>query len=746
MSNLRDPQPWPALLLLLVASWCGCAPSPASAPRSAKDAPPDSHARMVAALKEIQERTLIENPFFQTRSVAEEEAKLTALGADGPPPERFMLHALLSEDYRRLGQMTPAIRHIEAALELRAQHDVGLPANVQAPFLFEVGVTYLRLGETENCIHCRTGESCILPIRGGGVHQQRVGSRKAIEYFLQVLERDPQHLGAKWLLNIAAMTLGEHPDLVPEPHRLPPDAFTDQSGFPRFVDVAGEVGLRVVSCGGGTVAEDFNEDGLYDLLTSTWDPGGQIRLFLNDGKGKFVDGTEAAGLSGITGGINLVQADYDNDGDIDVFVTRGAWLDQAGRHPNSLLQNQGGGRFRDVTFDVGLGELWYPTPTAGWADYDLDGDLDLYVGHEGPPSQLYRNDGARGFTNVTEQAGVENRRFTKSVSWGDYNNDRRPDLYVSNLNGANRLYRNNGDGTFTDVAPDLGVVAPQYSFPTWFWDVNNDGRLDLFVGSYKVGVEYVAEDFFGLPHTTEQSCLYLGTEEGGFREAAAEFGLTRVMQPMGVNFGDLDNDGFLDFYLGTGYPNFEGLMPKLMFHNVGGRKFEEATFSGGFGHLQKGHGIAFVDLDNDGDQDVFINMGGAYPGDAFGEVLYENPGFGQRWLRLKLVGVQSNRSAIGARIRADVVEDGARRSIYKWVNSGGSFGCNSLEQQLGLGRATEIEALEIYWPRTDQTQRFEHVPVDGAIEIREDAAAYRRVELRHVPFHKSAAAASRATP
>ncbi len=171
-------------------------------------------------------------------------------------------------------------------------------------------------------------------------------------------------------------------------------------------------------------------------------------------------------------------------------------------------------------------------------------------------------------------------------------------------------------------------------------------------------------------------------------------------------------------------------MPNLMFHNRGGKGFDDVTFSGGFGHLQKGHGVAFADFDEDGDQDIFTKMGGAYPSDAYGSLLFENPGFGNRAVRVKLEGVRSNRSAIGARIRADIREGNALRSVYKWVNSGGSFGANPLEQHVGIGTADEIEALEIFWPTTGETQRFEHVPAGSRIEIREGEKTYRRRDAK----------------
>jgi len=168
-----------------------------------------------------------------------------------------------------------------------------------------------------------------------------------------------------------------------------------------------------------------------------------------------------------------------------------------------------------------------------------------------------------------------------------------------------------------------------------------------------------------------------------------------------------------------------------MYHNISGQRFQDVTYSGGFGNLQKGHAVAFADFDHDGDQDIFAQMGGAFPGDKFSDSLYENPGFDNHWLTIRLVGVRSNRSAIGARIRIDIMENGNRRSIFKHVNSGGSFGCNPFRQTIGLGQATSIERLEIYWPTTDLTQVFFPVEMDQFIQIVEDDD-----QFESLPFHR----------
>ena len=591
-------------------------------------------------------------------------------------------------------------------------------------FNYILGVCHLRIGEIANCAARHTSASCLLPLEGGAIHVDQDGSRSAIPYFERVLaERSPDdalHLGARWLMNIAYMTLGEHPEGVPTEHLIPPERFVSAVEFPRFKDIATELGLNTFDLCGSVVVEDFDGDGLLDLLHSTWDPERPLHFQHNEGDGTF---TERDAFGGIRGGLNMIHGDYDGDGDVDVLILRGAWMvGDAGRIPNSLLRNDGRGHFTDMTFRAGLGEAHYPSQTAAWADFDNDGDLDLFVGNESVPTrpfpcQLFRNEGDGTFVDVGGEAGVQNGGYTKSVTWGDYDGDRYPDLYVSNLGGENRLYHNEGDGTFTNVAPALGVDLPHASFPAWFWDYDNDGALDLYVSSYAENTSLgrlapVVASFLDLPHDAELPRLYRGDGAGGFENVAREQGLERMSLPMGANFGDLDNDGFLEFYLGTGYPFLDGLMPNVMYWNRRGENFVDISSAGGFAHLQKGHGIAFADLDNDGDQDVFEQMGGAFRGDGFGNVLFENPGFGNHWLKIELVGVRSNRSAIGARLRLEVVEDGTVRSVYRHVNGGGSFGGNPLTQHVGIGAAERVRVLEVYWPASDTTQRFEDLAAD----------------------------------
>jgi len=352
--------------------------------------------------------------------------------------------------------------------------------------------------------------------------------------------------------------------------------------------------------------------------------------------------------------------------------------------------------------------------------------LPVAPGSRPAPNALFRNRGDGSFENVTARAGVGGRGYGVGCAVGDYDNDGDLDLDVSNLGQPNRLYHNNGDGTFTDVAPALGVTEPLHSFACWWWDYDNDGWLDLFVCPYFAHLTGVIRSHLGLPTTGARPRLYHNEGTAGFRDVTRQAGLDRVLLPMGSNFGDLDHDGFLDIYLGSGRTPYMYLVPNVMFKNLGGKRFEDATTSIGTGHLQKGHGVAFADWDRDGDVDGFLESGGATPGDKAGNLLFQNPGDGHHWLNVKLIGVTTNRSALGARIRLQVLEDdGTLSPRHRVVTSGSSFGRNHLATKIGLGRARSIATLSVEWPASKTEQVFHDLGVDRAIEITERASSYR---------------------
>ncbi len=603
-----------------------------------------------------------------------------------------------------------------------------------------MGIAYLRLDGHPSGL---PPHSWVFPMLDPPSGPQR-GPRAAIASYTANLEKQPDDLGARWLLNIAYMLTGEYPEKVPPQWLIPPTAFASQYDIGHFADIAGAAGVAVPHHAGGSVVEDLDGDGRLDIAASGRGLRDQLHLFINQGDGSFDDRTRQAGLLGQLGGLNMTHADYDNDGDRDLLVLRGAWGGEGGLHPNSLLQNQGDGSFDDATRQAGIFSL-HPTHSAAWGDYDDDGWLDVYIGNETSPapkpphpSELYRNQGDGTFVNTAAAAGVDQTGFVKGLVWGDYDNDGRLDLYLSQLNGDNLLFRNQGDGSFDDVSATAGVQAPYVSFPTWFWDFDNDGWQDILVAGFDMAdLGNMAALYLDRPVDAEHHRLYRNQGDGSFAEIAGQVGLDKVILTMGANFGDLDNDGFLDCYFGTGMPDLRALLPNRMFRNDGGQGFQDVTTAGGFGTLQKGHGVSFGDFDDDGDQDIYQVLGAAFEGDIYPNVLLENPGHGNDWITLFLEGVGTNRDAIGGRIRVRIrTAGGNHRDIYATVGSGGSFGSSSLRQELGLGNAQAIDYIEVNWPgEWGRGQRFVGLRPNRLYRLRQGQA--EAVEVTPQPYDMS---------
>jgi hypothetical protein len=616
--------------------------------------------------------------------------------------------------------------------------------------LRDLGIAYLRLGERANCISNHAAESCILPIKGIGIHQDIEGSRRAIIIYERLLKSNSIDLESRWLLNIAYMTLGEYPHNVPTEYLIANMQGDTAVKVNSFVDIAADLKIDTKNMAGGSITEDFNNDGYLDIFTSSWDLDEPVHYMKNNGDGTFTDVTQTAGVSEITGGLNIMQTDYNNDGFKDVFILRGAWKGTFGREPNSLLRNNGDGTFTDVTAESGL-LSFHPTQTATWNDFNNDGWLDVFIGNESRlrpeldlhPCELYINNQDGTFSDVAVQANCNIKLFVKGVTSGDYDNDGWKDLFLSTMSGKRVLLKNKGtrDVAFEDVTIQAGIGnIGENTFPTWFWDYDNDGWLDIYTCDYSFQTSlgfYAAAEKLGIAAgASDKMLLYHNNHDGTFTNVARESGLNKVAFAMGANFGDIDNDGYLDFYLGTGNPSYQSLVPNMMFKNLGGKQFADVTATARVGHLQKGHGVSFADLDNDGDQDVHIDMGGAFLGDAYQNSFFLNPGQGDNhWINITLEGKRANRSAIGSRVRIVISENGVKREIYRDVNSGGSFGSSPLRREIGLGVAAHIELMEIKWHGSEVVQVFKDVKVDQFIKITEGNDTIEQVKLKAIDWN-----------
>ena len=329
------------------------------------------------------------------------------------PEELAWAYRTLGQIHAYQGEMAASGDAFDKAYETIAPLEKANPAMREAMHSLElsIAVANLRRGELENCLTDHNAERCIFPISRRGVHQNQSGSARAVEYFTRALAKDPKNLETRWLLNVAYMTLGKYPDAVPSDYLIRV-AGGEAGGAPHFNDIAHESGLPLRTRAGGAIIDDFDNDGRFDIVVSSLGPCDSLRIFHNAGSGRFEDVSERARVLDQTGGINISHADYDNDGWLDIYVHRGGW-----EYPmrNSLLRNNRDGTFTDVTGAAGLlDKRPHRTHTAAWADYDNDGWVDLFVGHEESPSALYHNERDGTFREV----GCGRRRGAHRVLQG----------------------------------------------------------------------------------------------------------------------------------------------------------------------------------------------------------------------------------------------------------------------------------------------------------------------------------------
>lgn len=533
-------------------------------------------------------------------------------------------------------------------------------------------------------------------------------------------------------------------------------ALAAETGFPSFVDVAERVGITLMNVHGGATKEyileangngaaffDYDKDGDVDALIvngstlENYKKGGDpmVALYRND-KGRFVDVTEAARLKKNGWGMGACVADYDNDGYSDVYITAFG--------PNVMFRNNGDGTFSDVTGKAQVGDSRWGTNCA-FGDYDRDGDVDLYVanyvnfdektvkprgsndncrymgvdvfcgpiGLSGQPDVLYRNNGDGTFTDVTEKAGIRDPNYYGfGVLFSDFDNDGWPDIYVANDSQPNLLFHNKRDGTFSEVGLLSGSALneagrAQSGMGVAAGDYDGNGYLDIFVTNF----------------ARDTNTLYKNLGNMFFIDTTVAAGLGEISLPYlgwGTHLADFDNDGLLDIFAANGhvYPQVDALkvgqtylQRKEVYRNLGNGKFEEvARSSPDLLTGKSSRGSAVADYDNDGDLDVLVVNLNDRPS------LYRNDANNKNhWIGFRLEGTRSNRDAIGARIE---IETNGKKKVSE-VRSGGSYlSHDDLRVHFGLGDATAVDHLRIRWPNGN-TQELGGFDAGQLVTLRE---------------------------
>ena len=641
-------------------------------------------------------------------------------------------------EYHR-GRFAAAISLIEKTIKSKGESKARL---------FWLAMCQLRQGEAENCLcallrqpgqalenDCHSqGHLCTLPLQR--FHSQPSYARQAAATLQRLLDRhEPHNRLYQWLLNFTHMTLGTFPQGVPERYRIATkfiEAFYGERaretarevGHLRFEECGADFGVNLYGTGRGVAVEDFQKDGYLDIVTG----GGfeEVHYFKNIRGERYEDVTGKVGLAGIKQPFMITAADYDNDGWQDLFICRPFGHFQ-------LFHNDGDGTFTDVTASSGLldalgdaeiAATWVPA----WGDVNNDGHLDLFLAQWGlrlpfvrgvmakprMDSKLLINENGR-FVDRTKEYGLRDvvkDQYFIGAAFGDYDNDGYPDLFLSSPTRNTSVLLRNIDGKKFQKT-DL-IRRAEGGFVAAFLDLNHNGRLDIFQAGFADATTSTEMAVFG-EHLSEyhsaHSTIFMQAEDGHFVERSDIFDMP--MGTMGASFGDINNDGAYDFYLGTGDPEGWFILPNLMYmgQTEGTScvpRMRNISMTNGFGSIQKGHGIVFFDFDNDGRQDIFSSLGGMWPADRWPSQLFVNRSkLSNTWIKIRLRGRQTNHFGVGCKIKVSAENSAGEELIrfYHMDNKTG-FGSAPYLAHIGLMNAVRLKQVEVYWPVTRQWKSY----------------------------------------
>lgn len=440
-----------------------------------------------------------------------------------------------------------------------------------------------------------------------------------------------------------------------------------------FTDVAPVLGVNDGGAAQGVVFLDVNNDGYLDIFLANNNT--PCKLWISNGASSFTDASSAWGLNLTIPTRGTSAADFNNDGLIDIIV--GNW-----QTPINLFKNTGTG-FIDVASTAGVNFLSYGG-SVNWMDFNKDGKIDIFFANDGMPPRynyFFRNDNLNTFTNVAYSIGLVDSSSTLCLAAADFNNDGFPDIFLGTQSNpgfgtTGIMYKNNGNGTFTDVTTQCGVTTNYYTWGAEWGDYNNDGFMDLYLAS-----------------TTGFNQLYKNNGNGTFTDVSTQMGLNDGGSSYSCGWADIDNDGDLDLYVAKGQN-----VSDVMYRNDDSI-FTNVTTQVGMGDLRHSSCVSWGDYTNDGFLDLYLNNNGSE------NRLYRNSGNSNKWIELKLTGTNSNRSAIGARVR---IKTGLKNQIREVEGGSGGKGMNSLPLEFGIGQSNIIDSLIVSWP-SGLVQRFANV-------------------------------------